>query len=237
VGCVHSLSGRSLSIKLIQQLRKQTANESGGGTAVMSASGARVLREISLETPIRYAAGDPVEAWLEGLLCLKAGDFVVPAFVTPALGMPALGWWRLHACFWLLVIVLHAWLPGGETVGVWAKAPPSRLGLFSNATQQPLERPYPLTTARWGGAVVLCRFVPPCAWPVCTNLPFLHRSNPMCQAKSDDCRCGLTLNIQASVPRAELSTCPVPKDCELYMVNRDTLFSCVHHISISLRGG
>ena len=62
-------TGRSLSVKLIQQLRKQNAVEGG---ATMAASGARVLREISLETPIRYGSNDPVEAWLEGLLCLKA---------------------------------------------------------------------------------------------------------------------------------------------------------------------
>ena len=63
-------TGRSLSIKLIQQLRKE--NVGAESASVISASGARVLREITLETPIRYAAGDPVEAWLEGLLCLKA---------------------------------------------------------------------------------------------------------------------------------------------------------------------
>jgi N-acetyltransferase 10 len=62
-------TGRSLSIKLLQELRKTNAVD---GAASMAASGARQLREISLETPIRYAAGDPVEAWLEGLLCLKA---------------------------------------------------------------------------------------------------------------------------------------------------------------------
>lgn len=30
------------------------------------------MREIKLETPIRYSAGDPVEEWLEKLLCLSA---------------------------------------------------------------------------------------------------------------------------------------------------------------------
>jgi N-acetyltransferase 10 len=35
----------------------------------------RALREVTLETPIRYASGDPVEAWMHNLLCLdsKAG--------------------------------------------------------------------------------------------------------------------------------------------------------------------
>lgn len=38
--------------------------DTGGGGA------ARTLREVSLETPIRYGAEDPVEAWLYSLLCL-----------------------------------------------------------------------------------------------------------------------------------------------------------------------
>ena len=56
-------TGRSLSLKLIEGLRKQCA---GGG-----ASG-RLLREVKLEEPIRYALSDPVEAWLHELLCLDA---------------------------------------------------------------------------------------------------------------------------------------------------------------------
>jgi len=31
----------------------------------------RVLREVKLEEPIRYSANDPVEAWLNQLLCLN----------------------------------------------------------------------------------------------------------------------------------------------------------------------
>lgn len=107
-------TGRSLSLKLIQKLREQ---QGSGGTAVAhaaasAASGvrgdakkrkgeqklheerwlaassaahaaatgslgasntsARVLREVSLEIPIRYAARDPVEKWLNELLCLDA---------------------------------------------------------------------------------------------------------------------------------------------------------------------
>ncbi len=37
---------------------------SGGG------KGGRTLKEVSLETPIRYSAGDPVEQWLNNVLCL-----------------------------------------------------------------------------------------------------------------------------------------------------------------------
>ncbi|PRT54363.1 RNA cytidine acetyltransferase [Wickerhamiella sorbophila] len=55
-------TGRSLSLKLISQLRQQAA----AGTAN------RTLREIQLDEPIRYARNDPTEAWLNKLLCLDA---------------------------------------------------------------------------------------------------------------------------------------------------------------------
>ncbi|KAG5219845.1 DUF699-domain-containing protein [Salix suchowensis] len=54
-------TGRSLSLKLIQQLRESTPPPR-----------VRSLREIKLETPIRYAPGDQVEKWLNSLLCLDA---------------------------------------------------------------------------------------------------------------------------------------------------------------------
>lgn len=67
-------TGRSLSLKLIQQLRDQA-----GASAIKasqeegsSSGGARTLREITLEEPIRYAPGDYVEKWLNKLLCLDA---------------------------------------------------------------------------------------------------------------------------------------------------------------------
>ncbi|KAJ8595161.1 DUF699-domain-containing protein [Rhizopogon salebrosus TDB-379] len=80
-------TGRSLSLKLIQQLRESTRPSltkdatavEDGVTASSSkkpthsaAPKARTLREIKLETPIRYSAGDQVEKWLNGLLCLDA---------------------------------------------------------------------------------------------------------------------------------------------------------------------
>ncbi|OSD07469.1 DUF699-domain-containing protein [Trametes coccinea BRFM310] len=82
-------TGRSLSLKLIQQLRESTrpsltkdAAPSEDAATVASSSSkkaltkappkARTLREIKLETPIRYAAGDKVEKWLNSLLCLDA---------------------------------------------------------------------------------------------------------------------------------------------------------------------
>ncbi|TGZ84140.1 N-acetyltransferase [Ascodesmis nigricans] len=80
-------TGRSLSLKLIQQLRDQskgvikTADEGittdrSGKTSKPSEStvslGGRTLREATLTEPIRYAPNDPVEKWLNSLLCLDA---------------------------------------------------------------------------------------------------------------------------------------------------------------------
>lgn len=83
-------TGRSLSLKLIQQLRESTrpsltkdvsghakddeaASTSTSKKALAKAPPkARTLREIKLETPIRYSAGDGIEKWLNGLLCLDA---------------------------------------------------------------------------------------------------------------------------------------------------------------------
>ncbi|KAF9110194.1 hypothetical protein BGX27_006660 [Mortierella sp. AM989] len=74
-------TGRSLSLKLIQQLREQSrgfvgkelnAAELAKSKATGSATGARTLREIELKEPIRYAPEDPTEKWLNKLLCLDA---------------------------------------------------------------------------------------------------------------------------------------------------------------------
>jgi len=81
-------TGRSLSLKLIQQLREQSRGgpkANGEDTSVADRStgksardgekvftGGRSLREITLSEPIRYAAGDNVEKWLNRLLCLDA---------------------------------------------------------------------------------------------------------------------------------------------------------------------
>lgn len=80
-------TGRSLSLKLIQQLREQSrggAKRNGGETEIADKatgktskedrvySGGRSLREITLSEPIRYAPGDAVEKWLNRLLCLDA---------------------------------------------------------------------------------------------------------------------------------------------------------------------
>ena len=80
-------TGRSLSLKLIQQLREQSRGglrANGDDTQVADRStgkvskddqaftGGRSLREITLSEPIRYAEGDGVERWLNNLLCLDA---------------------------------------------------------------------------------------------------------------------------------------------------------------------
>jgi len=66
-------TGRSLSLKLIEQLRKQSGagqNEAGG--VVLANSSGRLLKELQMQVPIRYGNGDPVEKWLNDLLCLDA---------------------------------------------------------------------------------------------------------------------------------------------------------------------
>ena len=107
-------TGRSLSLKLLEQLRQQssltgipstsqTATSTGHPSSCctltlcplppslplflpspvfLSHSACvcvclllgRVLREVSLSEPIRYADGDPVEQWLHDLLCLDAAN-------------------------------------------------------------------------------------------------------------------------------------------------------------------
>ena len=95
-------TGRSLSLKLIQQLREQSSGatkpdrlEEGDITdrsngkltkhGNMSYSGSRRLREITLSEPIRYAQGDLVERWLNKLLCL---DATLPRSRTNTQGCP-----------------------------------------------------------------------------------------------------------------------------------------------------
>ncbi|PVU92399.1 hypothetical protein BB561_003849 [Smittium simulii] len=69
-------TGRSLSLKLIKQLRSQSVSSSKSNsetenTNKLSGSG-RQLHEISLTEPIRYSINDRVELWLNSLLCLDA---------------------------------------------------------------------------------------------------------------------------------------------------------------------
>lgn len=59
-------TGRSLSLKLIQQLRTQGGAKAGVGS--------RGLCELTLNEPIRYGSNDPVEKWLNNLLCLDVAS-------------------------------------------------------------------------------------------------------------------------------------------------------------------
>jgi N-acetyltransferase 10 len=73
-------TGRSLSMKLIKQLREQTTGKPDVAGTIVGRDGkekqdnvstaCRSLREIKLEEPIRYGINDPVEKWLNKLLCL-----------------------------------------------------------------------------------------------------------------------------------------------------------------------
>jgi N-acetyltransferase 10 len=80
-------TGRSLSLKLVQQLREQSrgvvkinsdekitdrAANTKNNDGAYNVSSSRSLREITLSEPIRYAEGDGVEKWLNGVLCLDA---------------------------------------------------------------------------------------------------------------------------------------------------------------------
>jgi N-acetyltransferase 10 len=93
-------TGRSLSLKLIQQLREQSSGiaksngaESGAANrtgklmhdSTTASAGGRSLREITLSEPIRYAPGDSVEKWLNTLLCL---DATLPRSRLRTLGCP-----------------------------------------------------------------------------------------------------------------------------------------------------
>ncbi|KAL8964869.1 MAG: hypothetical protein Q9197_006771 [Variospora fuerteventurae] len=87
-------TGRSLSLKLIQQLRDQSrgpakvADKKDGESATNgdgTYTGGRTLREITLSEPIRYAQGDSVEKWLNKVLCL---DATLPTSSMTALGCP-----------------------------------------------------------------------------------------------------------------------------------------------------
>lgn len=63
----------------MSQLRQQSVDK---GAAAAARSGAdasatgRSLRELTLQEPIRYGPGDPVERWLMQVLCLDAADYV-----------------------------------------------------------------------------------------------------------------------------------------------------------------
>lgn len=63
-------TGRSLSLKLIQQLKEQNQMNREQIKSSKSGSGSRMLKEITLTDPIRYATNDPIEKWMNDLLLL-----------------------------------------------------------------------------------------------------------------------------------------------------------------------
>ncbi|GER47563.1 tRNA(Met) cytidine acetyltransferase TmcA [Striga asiatica] len=60
-------TGRSLSLKLLQQLEEKNQISSRSTETINSG---RLFKKIELSESIRYACGDPVESWLNALLCL-----------------------------------------------------------------------------------------------------------------------------------------------------------------------
>ncbi|KAF9458787.1 DUF699-domain-containing protein [Collybia nuda] len=125
-------TGRSLSLKLIQQLRESTRPSltkdlttfrvdendpatsatttiSSGKKAVQKAAPkTRTLTEIKLTTPIRYSAGDTIESWLNSLLCLDAT--ILPKH--PSQGCPHPSTCEL---FWVSRDTLFSYHPASET--------------------------------------------------------------------------------------------------------------------------
>lgn len=71
-------TGRSLSLKLVKQLRQQSASVNSSDR---SSASARVLREVTLDEPIRYGLNCPIEKWLNDLLCLDCSS-KVPRIIT-----------------------------------------------------------------------------------------------------------------------------------------------------------
>ncbi|KAL0395569.1 UNVERIFIED_CONTAM: RNA cytidine acetyltransferase 1 [Sesamum calycinum] len=69
----YSGTGRSLSLKLLQQLEEQ--NQISSRSAETAASG-RLFKKIELSESIRYASGDPIESWLNALLCLDVATSI-----------------------------------------------------------------------------------------------------------------------------------------------------------------
>ncbi|KAL2342979.1 hypothetical protein Fmac_004264 [Flemingia macrophylla] len=66
-------TGRSLSLKLMQQLEEKShlstksTNDTGSGC---------LFKKIELSESIRYASGDPIECWLNSLLCLDVSNTI-----------------------------------------------------------------------------------------------------------------------------------------------------------------
>ncbi|KAM7275422.1 hypothetical protein ACFE04_017288 [Oxalis oulophora] len=66
-------TGRSLSLKLLQQLEEQSQMSA---KSVEGSLSGRLFKKIELSESIRYASGDPIESWLNALLCLDVTNSV-----------------------------------------------------------------------------------------------------------------------------------------------------------------
>jgi N-acetyltransferase 10 len=61
-------TGRSLSLKLINQLREQNKLKISENSSKADIKSIRDLKEIQMDEPIRYGVSDPIEEWLSNLL-------------------------------------------------------------------------------------------------------------------------------------------------------------------------
>ncbi|KAF7456355.1 RNA cytidine acetyltransferase [Cryptosporidium felis] len=69
-------TGRALSLKLINDLKKKSSisipMSVNSANLSSTTEGVSSFSELSLEEPIRYGRNDPIESWLNGLLCLDS---------------------------------------------------------------------------------------------------------------------------------------------------------------------
>ncbi|XP_055833006.1 RNA cytidine acetyltransferase 1-like [Solanum dulcamara] len=65
-------TGRSLSLKLLQQLEEQSQKSKNADSALSG----RLFKKIELSESIRYASGDHIERWLNALLCLDVTNSI-----------------------------------------------------------------------------------------------------------------------------------------------------------------
>ncbi|KAJ8424962.1 hypothetical protein Cgig2_000549 [Carnegiea gigantea] len=65
-------TGRSLSLKLLQQLEDQSHMSKNLDTSISG----RIFKKIELSESIRYAFGDPIESWLNELLSLDVANSI-----------------------------------------------------------------------------------------------------------------------------------------------------------------
>lgn len=70
-------TGRSLSLKLLQQLESQSQMPTQSIDGPNSGKNyGRLFKKIELNESIRYNSGDPIESWLHGLLCLDVASYI-----------------------------------------------------------------------------------------------------------------------------------------------------------------